>query len=73
MEIQPVCIPVSIFKDTRLTPFELIVKYLKEIKNLTYAEIGRQLNRDERNIWTVYQRAKIEGKRMINRIISYGG
>ena len=58
MEIQSLCIPVSIFKDARLTPFELIVKYLKEIKNLTYAEIDRQLNRDERNIWTVYQRAK---------------
>jgi DNA-directed RNA polymerase specialized sigma24 family protein len=58
MERQTLCIPVSIFKDERLTPFELIVKYLKEMKNLTYAEIGRQLNRDERNIWTVYQRAK---------------
>jgi hypothetical protein len=29
MEIQPLCIPVSIFEDARLTPFELIVKYLK--------------------------------------------
>lgn len=59
MEKQPLCIPVSIFKDERLTPFELIVKYLKEIKNLTYAEIGRQLNRDERNIWNIFQRSKI--------------
>ena len=29
MERQTLCIPVSIFKDERLTPFELIVKYLK--------------------------------------------
>jgi hypothetical protein len=46
MEKQPLYIPISIFKETRLTPFELIVKYLKETKNLTYAEIGRQLNRN---------------------------
>ncbi len=58
MEQKPLYIPISIFKDTRLTPFESIVKYLKETENLTYAEIGRQLARDERNIWTVYQRAK---------------
>jgi DNA-directed RNA polymerase specialized sigma24 family protein len=52
------CIPVSIFKESRLTPFELIVRYLKDTKKLSYAEIGRLLNRDDRNIWTVYQRAK---------------
>jgi predicted DNA-binding protein (UPF0251 family) len=52
------CIPISIFKETRLTPFELIVWHLKDTKQLSYAEIGRLLNRDERNIWTVYQRAK---------------
>jgi len=58
MEQKSLYIPISIFKDARLTPFESIVKYLKETENLTYAEIGRQLARDERNIWTVYQRAK---------------
>jgi hypothetical protein len=58
MEKTNLCIPVSIFKESRLTPFELIVWYLKDTKKLSYAEIGRLLNRDERNIWTVYQRAK---------------
>jgi DNA-directed RNA polymerase specialized sigma24 family protein len=32
--------------------------YTLDTKKLSYAEIGRLLNRDERNIWTVYQRAK---------------
>ena len=50
-------IPVSIFKDAKLSPFETIVKYLKEEMKLTYRQIGKLLNRDERNIWTVYSRA----------------
>jgi hypothetical protein len=58
MDKTSLCIPISVFKETRLTPFELIVWYLKETKKLSYAEIGRLLNRDERNIWTVYQIAK---------------
>lgn len=58
MEKNNLSIPVSIFKELRLTPFELIVWYLKDTKKLSYADIGRLLNRDERNIWTVYQRAK---------------
>ncbi len=51
-------IPVSIFKESELSPFETIVKYLKEHQNMSYHEIGEILHRDERNIWTVYNRAK---------------
>ncbi len=51
-------IPVSVFKESKLSPFETIVKYLKEEKKLNYHQIGILLNRDERNIWTVYNRAK---------------
>ncbi|MBW2984589.1 hypothetical protein KY361_05710 [Candidatus Woesearchaeota archaeon] len=51
-------IPVSIFKKEKLSPFEAIVKYLKDDMKLTYHEIGILLNRDERNIWTVYNRAR---------------
>lgn len=50
-------IPVSIFKESKLSPFETIVKYLKEEMKLNYHQIGILLNRDERNIWTVYNRA----------------
>ena len=50
-------LPVSIFKASKLSPFEAIVKYLKEEKHLNYKDIGDLLNRDQRNIWTVYNRA----------------
>ena len=50
-------VPTTIF-DSKLTPFEAVVTYLKEVKGLTYREIGEVLGKDERNIWTVYNRAK---------------
>jgi hypothetical protein len=50
-------IPVSVFSKEKLSPFETIVMYLKEKQGLNYHEIGTLLNRDERNIWTVYNRA----------------
>jgi len=50
-------IPISIFK-TKLTILENIVVYLKDHYNLNYAKIAELLNRDQRNIWTVYNRAK---------------
>jgi DNA-directed RNA polymerase specialized sigma24 family protein len=56
--MEEVLIPISVFKKPKLTPFEAMVKYLKEEKNLNYRQIGNLLNRDERNIWTVYSRAK---------------
>lgn len=48
----------SIFRNNKLTTFEAIVKYLKEEKGFTYRKIGLILGRDERNIWTVYNRGK---------------
>ena len=33
------------------------MKYLKEEKHLRYSEIGLALGRDERGIWSTYQRA----------------
>lgn len=60
MEI--VQIPSSIFKDRTLSVLEAIVEYLKEKQNFTYHQIALLLNRDERNIWTVYSRAKKKRK-----------
>lgn len=54
----PVSIPVSIFKERRLSVLESLVSYLKDNFNLRYSEIAALLNRDERNVWTVYNRAK---------------
>ena len=48
--------PVSIFKNRKLTIFEAMVVYLKD-KGMKYVEIGELLNRDQRNIWTIYSRA----------------
>jgi DNA-directed RNA polymerase specialized sigma24 family protein len=50
-------IPLEIFA-TELSPGEAIVKYLKEEKHLRYSEIGLALGRDERGIWSTYQRAE---------------
>ncbi|MBW2986216.1 hypothetical protein KY333_02485 [Candidatus Woesearchaeota archaeon] len=52
----PVQIPVEIFS-IELSPAEAIVKFLKDHKNLTYSQIGKLLNRDQRGIWGAYNRA----------------
>jgi len=49
--------PKSIFK-TKHTIFEAVVFYLKEERNLSFHEIAVLLDRDDRNIWTVYARAR---------------
>ena len=57
-EISPYSIPVSILKDRKLSVLENIAAYLKDTFGLTYHAIAVLLNRDDRTIWTVYQRAK---------------
>ncbi len=36
---------------------ESVVFYMKEELSMTYHEIAQALNRDDRTIWTVYNRA----------------
>ena len=55
---RPNSIPIRILRDRSLSVLETIVEFLKEEKELSFHEIGVLLNRDERNIWTVYNRAK---------------
>ena len=50
-------VPVSIFRDRTLSVLEALVLYLKNT-GLTFKEISLHLNRDQRTIWTVYNRAK---------------
>ncbi len=50
-------IPISILEDRQFSVLESIVSYLKGNFNLRYSEIATLLNRDERNIWTVYNKA----------------
>ena len=51
-------IPSSILRDRKLSALEAIIEYLKEVRKLNYHEISVLLKRDERNIWTMYNRAK---------------
>src|SRR3989338_3564159 len=57
-EISPYSIPVSILKDRNISVLENIAVYLKDTFGLAYHKIAVLLNRDDRTIWTVYQRAK---------------
>lgn len=51
-----VYVPLSIFKDRSLTVLEAVVLYLKN-SGLSFKEISVLLNRDQRTIWTVHNRA----------------
>lgn len=56
-QISPYSIPVAILKDRKLSVLENISWYLKNTFGLTYHKVAVLLNRDDRTIWTVYQRA----------------
>jgi DNA-binding CsgD family transcriptional regulator len=51
-------VPSSIFKDKAFGPLEVLTRYLKEELELSYHEIAALLNRNDRTIWTTYNRAK---------------
>ncbi len=51
-------IPSFIFRDRSLAALESVVVYLKDSQGMNYAQIAKLLNRDDRTIWTTYQRAK---------------
>ena len=55
-------IPSNVLRDNSISVLEAIVEFLKDNKGLTYHQIGELINRDERNVWTVYQRAKKKRK-----------
>ncbi|MFH1072109.1 MAG: hypothetical protein V1743_01640 [Nanoarchaeota archaeon] len=53
--------PSAIFKDRQVAVLEIMVEYLKKNTCLSYHQIAKLLNRDERTIWTAYHR--VEKKR----------
>jgi len=55
-----ILIPTSIFCDRSLSFAEALVEFLREEYCLSYHEIGVLTNRNERNIWTLYNRAIIK-------------
>ncbi len=52
-----IMIPFSAFYP-ELTVFESVVYYLKDNYNLKYKNVAQLLKRNERTIWTIYQRAR---------------
>ena len=57
-----IAVPTSILRDRTLSVLEAIVEYLKEHEQLSFHQIAKLLNRDDRTIWTVYRRAKQKRK-----------
>ena len=51
-------IPLNSLSSDKLSLLELITSYLKDELKLSYRLIGDLLQRDQRTIWTVYNRAK---------------
>lgn len=58
LEKSSLAIPTSIFKNRELSILEALTVHLKNDKKMTYAQIGRLLNRNDRTIWTAYNRAQ---------------
>ena len=58
VDSNPTLIPSSIFRDRRLSVLEAIIKYLKEERQLSFHQIAGILGRDDRNVWTVYDRVR---------------
>ncbi|MEM2131486.1 MAG: hypothetical protein QXR96_03105 [Candidatus Woesearchaeota archaeon] len=50
-------IPLSIFKNRNFSFMESVVFYMKNDLEMNYHEIADSLNRDDRTIWTIYNRA----------------
>ena len=55
---ESILMPISVLRNLNFTLLENIVLFLKENIKLSYHEIAVLLQRDDRTIWTVYQRAK---------------
>ena len=51
-------LPLEIFRDRSLSVLEVISEYLHDELKLSFHEIAKLMNRDDRTIWTCYHRAK---------------
>lgn len=54
----PILIPTCIFKERKLGLLQCVIKYLKEQEKLSYVEIARILNKDQRVVWVTHNNAK---------------
>jgi hypothetical protein len=58
-----ILLPTHIFQDRDVSVLEAISEYMKDSMGLTYHEIAVMLSRDDRTIWTCYNRAKAKRKK----------
>ena len=49
-------LPLSVFQN-KLSPLELVTRYLKQEENLKFSQIAKILNRNERTIWGAYHKS----------------
>lgn len=56
IEKETIFLPQDIFANRKLGILESLVKYLKEELNLKYCQIAQLLKRDQRTIWTAYNK-----------------
>lgn len=59
-------VPISIFNNRTLSVLENLAVYLKEELHLRYCDIAILLNKDQRTVWTAYNRAKKKRKNVEN-------
>lgn len=50
-------VPCEVFRQG-FSGLGAIIKYLKEEENLTYSQISKAINRDQRTVWTTYSKVK---------------
>ena len=50
-------LPITIFTNRKLGMLESAVVYLSEEKKLSFNQIAKLLNRDNRTIWSTYHKA----------------
>jgi hypothetical protein len=51
-------VPVTAFKNTKLSILECLICYLKDILHMKNSRIATLLKKNPSNIWTIYNRAK---------------
>ncbi len=64
-------IPITIFQNSNLSVLENIVAYLKDELCLAYSQIAKILHRDDRTIWTAYNKASKKRKSTTSQIRKY--
>lgn len=63
-----ISIPTYLLSNRKLGVLEVVVKYLKEEKGLSYHAIAKILARDDRTVWGTYHKASVKVKERFSAI-----